>query len=201
MDGVISRVSAEQFENVQIGQQVVNIHSVDEVEVIVQLPDSFSLNQPTNRDLASIETLVRVPSGNEYTARLKEFTTEPDPSLGTFTATLVLPMPKNEYILDGMAVDVTSKAKDVGLNLTRGVSVPIEAVFNQDGDSLNDNEKFVWLLNEDSTVTKQKVTTGKVSQTTIQIVDGLEQTQQIVIAGIARLRDGIKVEVLSQEAK
>jgi RND family efflux transporter MFP subunit len=194
-------VSAEQFENVQIGQQVVNIHSVDEVEVIVQLPDSFSLNQPTNRDLASIETLVRVPSGNEYTARLKEFTTEPDPSLGTFTATLVLPMPKNEYILDGMAVDVTSKAKDVGLNLTRGVSVPIEAVFNQDGDSLNDNEKFVWLLNEDSTVTKQKVTTGKVSQTTIQIVDGLEQTQQIVIAGIARLRDGIKVEVLSQEAK
>jgi hypothetical protein len=45
------------------------------------------------------------------------------------------------------------------------------------------------------------VTTGKVSQTTIQIVDGLEQTQQIVIAGIARLRDGIKVEVLSQEAK
>ncbi|MFH0261629.1 efflux RND transporter periplasmic adaptor subunit [Vibrio barjaei] len=201
VDGVISRVSAEQFENVQIGQQVVNIHSVDEVEVIVQLPDSFSLNQPTNRDLASIETLVRVPSGNEYTARLKEFTTEPDPSLGTFTATLVLPMPKNEYILDGMAVDVTSKAKDVGLNLTRGVSVPIEAVFNQDGDSLNDNEKFVWLLNEDSTVTKQKVTTGKVSQTTIQIVDGLEQTQQIVIAGIARLRDGIKVEVLSQEAK
>ena len=142
-----------------------------------------------------------MPSGNEYIARLKEYTTEPDPSLGTFTATLVLPMPENEFILDGMAVDVTSRAKDIGLNLSQGVSVPIEAVFNQDGDGLNDSEKFVWVVNNDSTVSKQKVTTGKVSQSTVQIVDGLEQTQQIVIAGIARLRDGMTVEVLAQEAK
>jgi RND family efflux transporter MFP subunit len=201
VDGIISRVSAEKFENVQIGQQVVNIHSVEEVEVVVQMPDSFSLNQPKHKDVTDIEALVRVPSGNEYTASLKEFTTEPDPALGTFTATLVLPMPENEFILDGMAVDVTSKAKDVGINFGVGVSVPIEAVFNQDGDSLAANEKFVWVVNGDSTVTKQKVTTGKVSQSTIQILNGLEQSQQIVIAGIARLREGMKVEVLPQEAK
>ncbi|MGF1771312.1 efflux RND transporter periplasmic adaptor subunit [Vibrio wakamikoensis] len=201
VDGIISRVSAEKFENVQIGQQVVNIHSVEEVEVVVQMPDSFSLNQPKHKDISDVEALVRVPSGNEYTASLKEFTTEPDPALGTFTATLVLPMPENEFILDGMAVDVTSKAKDVGINFGVGVSVPIEAVFNQDGDSLAANEKFVWVVNGDSTVTKQKVTTGKVSQSTIQILNGLEQSQQIVIAGIARLREGMKVEVLPQEAK
>ncbi|MGR5178712.1 efflux RND transporter periplasmic adaptor subunit [Vibrio mediterranei] len=201
VDGVISRVSAERFENIQIGQQVVNIHSVGEVEIVLQVPDSYSLNRPKSQDLSAIEALVRVPSGNEYIARLKEYTTEPDPSLGTFTATLVLPMPENEFILDGMAVDVTSRAKDIGLKFTQGVSVPIEAVFNQDGDGLDDSEKFVWVVNNDSTVSKQKVMTGKVSQSTVQIVDGLEQTQQIVIAGIARLRDGMTVEVLAQEAK
>lgn len=201
VDGIISRVSAEKFENVQIGQQIVNIHSVEEVEVVVQMPDSFSLNQPKHQDITNVEALVRVPSGNEYVATLKEFTTEPDPALGTFTATLVLPMPENEYILDGMAVDVTSKAEDVGLNLGAGVSVPIAAVFNQDGDSLSDDEKFVWVLNADNTVTKQQVTTGKVSQSTIQILKGLEQSQQIIVAGIARLREGMKVEVLPQEAK
>lgn len=201
VDGIISRVSAEKFENVQIGQQVVNIHSVEEVEVVVQMPDSFSLNQPKHEDITDIEAVVRVPSGNEYTASLKEYTTEPDPALGTFTATLVMPMPDNELILDGMAVDVTSKASDVGLNFSVGVSVPIEALFNQDGDSLAANEKFVWVVNGDSTVSKQLVTTGKVSQSTIQILNGLEQSQQIVVAGIARLRDGMKVEVLPQEAK
>lgn len=201
VDGIISRVSAEKFENVQIGQQVVNIHSVEEVEVVLQLPDSFSLNQPKREDITNIEALVRVPSGNEYAASLKEFTTEPDPALGTFTATLVLPMPENEYILDGMAVDVTSNASDVGMNFSVGVSVPIEALFNQDGDSLVANEKFVWVVNDDSTVSKQQVVTGKVSQSTIQILSGLEASQQIVVAGIARLREGIKVEVLPQEAK
>ncbi|MFA0439779.1 efflux transporter periplasmic adaptor subunit [Vibrio sp. 10N.286.49.C2] len=201
VDGVISRVSAEQFENIQIGQHVVNIHSVEEVEIILQLPDSFSLNQPKDNDIDHIEAIIRVPSGNEYTARLKEFTTQPDPALGTFTATLILPMPKDEYILDGMAVDVTSKAKDIGLKLDMGVSVPIEAVFNQDGDMLDDLDKFVWVLNGDNTVTKQKVLTGKVSRSTIQILEGLDNAQVIVIAGVARLRDGMEVEVLPQEAK
>ena len=213
VDGVISRVSAEQFENVQIGQQVVNIHSVEEVEIIMQMPDSFSLNQPKSNDISHIGALVRVPSGNEYEAQLKEFTTEPDPALGTFTATLVMPMPATEFVLDGMAVDVTSKAKDVGLKLDLGVSVPIESVFNQDGDGLGDLEKYVWVVSDDgnlnhenlshgsnATVSKQKVLTGKVSRSTIQILDGIESNDQIVIAGIARLRDGMEVEVLAQEA-
>ncbi|MCL9775884.1 efflux RND transporter periplasmic adaptor subunit [Vibrio methylphosphonaticus] len=214
VDGVISRVSAEQFENVQIGQQVVNIHSVEEVEIIIQMPDSFSLNQPKSNDISHIAALVRVPSGNEYEAQLKEFTTEPDPALGTFTATLVMPMPEEEFVLDGMAVDVTSKAKDVGIKLDLGVSVPIESVFNQDGDGLDDLEKYVWVISSEgnlskgnlshgnsATVRKQKVITGKVSRSTIQILGGIERDDQIVIAGVARLRDGMEVEVLTQEAK
>lgn len=39
VDGIISRVNADQFENVQVGQQIVNIHSIDSVEVLIQLPD------------------------------------------------------------------------------------------------------------------------------------------------------------------
>ncbi len=201
VDGVISRVSAEQFENVIVGQQIVNIHSVEEVEVVLQLPDRFSVNQPTPEALAKIESIVRVPSGNEYIAKVKEYTTEPDPALGTFTVTLVLPMPETEYILDGMAVDVTSKARDVGLKINLGVTVPIEALFNADGDSLRENEKFVWVVDDTQTVSKRKVATGKVSQSTVQILKGLESEERVVTAGVARLREGMTVEVLSQEAK
>ncbi|CAH0525719.1 efflux RND transporter periplasmic adaptor subunit [Vibrio hippocampi] len=201
VDGVISRVSAEQFENVKIGQQVVNIHSIEAVEIVLQLPDSYSLNQPHDDKNGGITAVVRVPSGNEYTAYLKEFTTEPDPALGTYTATLAMPMPEDEFVLDGMAVDVTSAAADVGLKLNTGVNAPIEAVFNQDGDSLNSHEKYVWVLNQDNTVSKQKVVTGKVTSARIQIIDGLSQQQPIVVAGLSRLREGIEVEVISQEAK
>ncbi|MBW3694688.1 efflux RND transporter periplasmic adaptor subunit [Vibrio sp. T187] len=199
VDGIISRVSVDQFENIQVGQQVVNIHSVEDVEVLIQLPDRLYVNQPTEADLSKVEAVVRVPSGNEYPARIKEFTTEPDPSTGTFTVTLSMPMPEEEIVLDGMAVEVTSKGEDIGLDLNAGVRIPVEAVFNADGDRLSKSESFVWILNDDDSVTKQRVTLGKASVNTLQVLDGLEQGETVVVAGIARLRDGMKVEVLSQE--
>lgn len=200
VDGIISRVSVDQFENIQVGQQVVNIHSIESVEILIQLPDRIYVKQPQQDALSRIDAIVKVQSGNEYHATIKEFTTEPDPNTGTFNVTLSLPMPDEEYILDGMAVEVTSRSKQVGLDLKRGVQVPIEAIFNGDGDELARENKFVWLLNEDSTVSKQSIIVGKASQKTIQILSGLEPDQQVVIAGVAKLRDGMKVDVISKEA-
>ncbi|WP_322802800.1 efflux RND transporter periplasmic adaptor subunit [Vibrio alfacsensis] len=202
VDGIISRVNADQFENVQVGQYIVNIHSVNRVEVLIQLPDRLYVNQPpTEERLTAINAVVRVPSGGEYDASIKEFTTEPDPNTGTFTVTLSLPMPEEEYILDGMAVDVTSKDENVGLELNSGIDVPIEAIFNADGDELGREHKFVWVLNEDNTVTRKQVVAGKASKTSVQILDGLELEDKVVIAGVSRLRDGITVEVVKQEAR
>ncbi|ABU70843.1 efflux RND transporter periplasmic adaptor subunit [Vibrio campbellii] len=199
VDGIISRVNVDQFENIQVGQYIVNIHSVDRVEVLIQLPDRLHVNQsPKEELLSSINAVVRVPSGNEYRACVTEFTTQPDPNTGTFTATLSLPMPKSEYIFDGMAVDVTSKDKKTGLNIS--ISAPIEAIFNADGDDLSRENKFVWVLNDDNTVTRKQVRAGKVSQTSVQILDGLELDDKVVVAGVSRLRDGMKVEVVKQEA-
>ncbi|EID0030159.1 efflux RND transporter periplasmic adaptor subunit [Vibrio alginolyticus] len=201
VDGIISRVNIDQFENVQVGQHIVNIHSLERVEVLIQLPDRLYVNQPpTEERLTAIKALVRVPSGNEYNATVKEFTTEPDPTTGTFTVTLSLPMPEEEYILDGMAVEVTSKDENVGLDLNLGINVPIEAIFNADGDELGRENKFVWVLNGDNTVSRKQVRAGKASKTSIQILDGLMLKDKVVIAGVSRLRDGMKVEVIQEMA-
>lgn len=200
VDGIISRVSVEEFENVQVGQNVFNIHSVNDVEVLIQVPDRLHINQPTRESMSEVHGLVKVQSGNEYQATVKEFTTEPDPETGTFTVTLSLPMPEDEYILDGMAVEVTSRGEDIGLDLNMGVQIPIEAVFNADGDDIQRQNKFVWTLNQDGTVNKQQVTLGKANKETVQVLNGLSDDQTIVVAGIARLRNGMQVEVIDQEA-
>ncbi len=201
VDGIISRVSVDQFENIQIGQQIVNIHSVGAVEIQVQVPDSLYVNQPSELDLENIEASVRVQSGNEYTANLKEFTTEPDPQTGSYTVTLVLPMPEDELILDGMAVEVTTKGESVGLELNAGTSIPIEAVFNADGDSIDRGNKFVWVINDDNTVSKTQVVVGKATRSHLQVLGGLEDASQVVVGGVAKLREGMQVNVLkSQEA-
>lgn len=147
-----------------------------------------------------MEALVRVPSGNTYTAKIKEFTTEPDPATGTFTVTLSLPMPEKEYILDGMAVDVTTQGEQVGLQLNAGVSVPIEAIVNADGDRLERENKFVWVLNDDNTVSKKQVILGKASIANVQVLDGLSASDTVVTAGLSKLREGMTVELVKQEA-
>ncbi|MGR5238224.1 efflux RND transporter periplasmic adaptor subunit [Vibrio alfacsensis] len=201
VDGIISRVNADQHENIQVGQYIVNIHSINRVEVLIQLPDRIYGKQPQIEDaLTSINAVVRVPSGNEYNASIKEFTTEPDPATGTFIVTLSLPMPEQEYILDGMAVEVTSKDENVGLELNVGIDVPIEAIFNADGDELGRENKFVWVLNEDNTVSRKQVRAGKASRTSVQILEGLKLKDKVVVAGVSRLRDGMKVDVVEQEA-
>ncbi len=201
VDGVISRVNIDQFENVQVGQHIVNIHSLDRVEVLIQLPDRLYVQQPpTTHRLTVINAIVRVPSGREYNATVKEFTTEPDPATGTFTVTLSLPMPEKEYILDGMAVEVSAKDEKVGLELNLGIDVPIEAIFNADGDELGRENKFVWVLNDDNTVSRKQIRTGKASKHSIQVVEGLSLNDKVVVAGVSRLRDGMKVDVVTQGA-
>ncbi|GAB2663493.1 efflux RND transporter periplasmic adaptor subunit [Vibrio panuliri] len=199
VDGIISRVSVDQFENIQVGQNIVNIHSLNSVEILIQLPDRIYVNQPKQDDLARIDAIVKVPSGNEYHAAIKEFTTEPDPQTGTFNVTLSLPMPEDEYLLDGMAVEVTSNSEEVGLDLKKGVQVPIEAIFNQDGDDLGRENKFVWVVSSNGTVHKTQVVIGKATKRSIQILSGVKAGEQVVIAGISRLTEGAKVEVIDKE--
>ena len=129
---------------------------------------------------------------------IKEFTTEPDPKTATFTVTLIMPMPKDEYILDGMAVEVTAKNKNIDMDVGNLVHVPIEAIFNADGDDLARDKKYVWCVKEDNTVTKKQVIVGKAHKDSVQILDGLNRGQYVVIAGISRLREGMKVEVIEQ---
>ncbi|OEE33927.1 efflux transporter periplasmic adaptor subunit [Vibrio genomosp. F10 str. ZF-129] len=200
VDGIISRVNTDQFENVQVGQYIVNIHSVETVEILIQLPDRLHVNSPTHQAVDTIQTIVRVPSGNEYEASVKEFTTEPDPATGTFTATLSMPMPESEYILDGMAVEVTATGESLGHSISVGAYVPVEAIFNGDGDGLERDNKYVWVLQSDNTVTKRKVTLGKASQNSFKVLDGLDTTNVVVVAGLSKLREGMKVNVISEVA-
>ncbi|CAM2955338.1 efflux RND transporter periplasmic adaptor subunit [Vibrio rarus] len=197
-DGIISRVNVDRFENVQVGQQVVNIHSTNEVEVLIQVADRVFVHQPTQRDLRKVTAKVKVASGNVYDAKIKEFTTEPDPATGTYNLTLIMPMPEDDIILDGMALEVTAKSSEAGLNVSFGSDIPLNAVVNMDGDKLDRRQTFVWVL-EGDTVRKQKVELGKMKNTTVQVVSGLKGTEQIVVKGISQLREGAKVAVIKQE--
>ena len=201
IDGIISRVSVEQFETIQVGKQIVNIHNRNAVDIIVQVPDKLYSKQPNQGVIDKIKTSVRLDNGVSYDAKIKEYTTEPDPESGAYLVTLTMPMPEDQFILDGMAVEVTTEQSSLNVASQFGLIIPIEAVFNEDGDEIDQKEKYVWIVDSENKVRKQKIVTTKATSFGLRVVDGVSTGDRIVIAGVSRLRDGLEVNIINTEKK
>lgn len=197
--GIISHVPIQQYENVQVGQQVMNIHSSTTVDIQLQAPDIvYSKSSATDIEASRPGAKIITADGDEYDAHLKEFTTEPDPDVGSFVITLTMPMPKDRFILDGMAVEVRADAQKLKIYKKNEPFIPLEAILNEDGDDLDATQKFVWVVKSDNTVAKRQVITGKVVNNGVRLNSGLNVGEIIVIAGGNRLREGQSVKILEE---
>jgi RND family efflux transporter MFP subunit len=108
-----------------------------------------------------------------------------DPATRTFTVEVVV---QNNYstLRPGMFVRAT-----VNFGTNNNVVIPDVAIVKQQGSG----ERFVYVLNQDGTVTYQKVVLGVRMGTEYEVLEGLEDGATIVIGGQIRLKDGIKVTV------
>ncbi|MEZ9524338.1 efflux RND transporter periplasmic adaptor subunit [Enterovibrio norvegicus] len=202
VDGVISRVPTQAFENVSIGQTILNIHDASQVDVRIQVPDVlFARNGGKSREenTQHIRPKVQTDDGMEYRATVKEFTAQPDPETGSFMVTLTMPMPKDKFILDGMTVEVLVDEISLYDDRAQLIEVPIETVFNEDGDGLDKSNKFVWKLKDDNTLEKRKVTVGNLTPSGILIIEGVTSGDRIVSTGVNRLRADQLVNVIEKK--
>ena len=108
-----------------------------------------------------------------------------DPATRTFTVEVVV---QNNYrtLRPGMFVRAT-----VNFGTNNNIVIPDVAVVKQQGSG----ERFVYVLNQDGTVTYQKVVLGVRMGTEYEVLEGLEDGATIVTGGQIRLKDGIKVTV------
>ena len=108
-----------------------------------------------------------------------------DPATRTFTVEVVVP---NNYstLRPGMFSRVT-----VNFGTNRNVVIPDIAVVKQQGSG----ERFVYILNEDGTVTYQRVELGRRMGTEYEVLSGVADSAMVVTGGQIRLKDGIKVSV------
>lgn len=196
--GVISHVDIKGFENVQVGETVMNIHRTDTIDIQLQAADMIYSKSPANKVEASRpKATVITPDGKRYSAVLKEFTTELDPSSGSFLITLTMPMPKDGFILDGTALDVSVDAEKLQIYQAGEFSVPLSAIFNEDGDGLTFKDTFVWVVDKNNRIEKRQIMTSKVVAGGVRLLKGLSEGERIVVAGGNRIRAGQEVRVLA----
>src|SRR5262249_43258572 len=105
-EGIIAQRFVDQNQNVMAKQPVVKFQDVDEIDVVVDVPETgmASLRAP---DIVQILTEYSGAPGLQFPVHIKEVAQRADPTTQTFPVRVALKAPMDVNILPGMSATVT----------------------------------------------------------------------------------------------
>ncbi len=197
-DGIISKVDVDSFTNVTAGSPVATIYADKDFET------SFTV---------SFDVVSRIAVGKQATVRLAD-----DPSivlpghvseLGSRADTVsAFPVVvkvdgTNPVLKAGMAVEIAMEfAVPKGVGYTVPLTVlPMEGRLDvpENPNAPGNLDIFVY-DDATGTVKKRTVSVGGLRENQLIVIDGLEPGEHVACAGVAFLRDGMKVKLLPDDA-
>lgn len=134
---------------------------------------------------------VILSNGEEYpvAAEPEYVANQTDPATGTVPVRLVLPNP-DRILIPGQFVNVS-----VGPADPPQMPVVPQLALLQDREG-----RYVYVVNDDSTVSQRRIRTGAQVGNELAVVDGLSGGERIVVQGLQRLSDGMAVQVAAPPA-
>ncbi len=194
-DGVVVNKYVENFQDVRPKQAVVRIIDSSNIEMIISIPENLIALASQARN---IEVVFDPFPDRKIPAEIKEIGKEASRTTRTYPVTLIMEQPDDITILPGMAGKATGEAPEDTSLVPEGRPVPVNAIFSPD----DIDKTYVWIIDEKSKqVTKQEVTTGRLSNTGIMVTAGLETGVWIATAGVHNLREGMEVRILEEKAE
>ncbi|RKF20251.1 efflux RND transporter periplasmic adaptor subunit [Alginatibacterium sediminis] len=180
-DGVIASQYVETYEYVYEKQQLMSLQTESTIDVNFQLPEQLIGSfQTSRRDGNSNPVLAVQFQGREqwYSASLKELSTVADPSTGSYTLVLTLPIPDELNVFPGMTslVQIETSTQSA----SKDNRAPVGSILEESGQS------FVFVWNPES----KAVSKTEVSIENGAFSSGLNDGDWIVVAGVKDLIDG-----------
>lgn len=187
-DGVIAKRYVENFEKVQVNQQIAYLQHIDKLEILIDVPELMMAQFRQSDSVNVIAEFEAVP-GVSYPLEVKEYSTDADPATQTYQVVLLMEQPKEANILPGMTAKVTAEAIEEAAAESM-ILIPAIAVLND-----ADQKSYVWLHDRQSkTVRKAQITVGSMTGSSrILVTEGLKGGDEIVAAGVTKLREGMQV--------
>ena len=182
IEGVITARNYDEGDMYTMSAPLFVVEQIVPVKLLVAISES-DYSKVSKGD--EVEIVADALAGKVFTGKINKIYPTIDPATRTFTVEILVSNPKKE-LRPGMFTRVTVK---FGVN--NNVVIPDVAVVKQQGSG----ERFVYVLNEDGTVTYQKVVLGRRMGTEYEVLEGLSNGATIVTGGQIRLKDGIKVAV------
>lgn len=189
-DGYIANTFVENFQAVLSKTVIARLLDTNQIEMVIQLPENLISKVPYIKDISVVFDAFPDVS---LAATVKEVSNEASQTTRTYYVNLIMPQSDKVKILPGMAGNATGilmmPGEDDDL---KKLVIPVYAVFTPD----TMKQDHVWVIDKDSgSVQMRKVKTGELTQSGIQVIDGLQAGEWIAVAGVHTLRADQKVRI------
>jgi RND family efflux transporter MFP subunit len=197
--GIVAEKYVDNYQNVKAKESILSLQDISKVEIVADIPETDmakgkKLKNPNDID-KYLQAKVEFPAfaDKDFPLKAKEFNAQADSVTQTFKVVFVMDNPSSYRILPGMTAVL--KMKEDFFNPRIGSKnlfyLPSNSVFEG-----SDKKKYVWVVNNNMTVSKREVETGSLTGSDIEVLNGLKPGEKIVTAGVSRVHDGMKVRKL-----
>ena len=182
IDGVITARNYDAGDMYAMAAPIFTVEQIKPVKLLVAVSESdYSKIKKNDRVTVKADAFPDLT----FDGKVERIYPTIDPTTRTFNVEVVIP---NNYstLRPGMFVRVT-----INFGSNDNVVIPDVAVVKQQGSG----ERFVYVLNEDGTVSYTKVELGRRMGAEFEVLSGLKDSAIVVTGGQIRLKDGIQVSV------
>ncbi len=193
--GFIAKRHIESFEEVNAKQLVFTLQDLSYLTVKVDIPESVIIKSQRDGNVEVAALFDTIPD-TPFPLKIKEVATQPDEATSTFEVTFSMSGTDAFNILPGMSVTVRVKPPEGAIAKSDSFFVPSHAVLE------DETGRFVWIADpSDSglgTIAKRSVETGVLTAEGIEISQGLQPDELVVVAGMSKMHDGLQVKLGKQ---
>lgn len=188
-DAFVARRYVDNHTNVRAGEPIVRLSDLDEMKVVVSLPENL-VATVTPAHVVAVSAAFDFQPDVRFPLTYRESTGEANAVAQTYEVTFTMARPDGANVLPGMTanvrVELNADAADTG------ITIPASALLSEP-----DGRFFVWVFDPaDGRVSRRAVTVTGPGPRGIGVAGGLRDGERIVAAGASQLQAGMQVRPL-----
>lgn len=183
MNGVIRRLDAKIGFLLTIGDPVAEILQIDRVKAVIGIPESDV--EAVSR-INEVNVTIQALDNRQVMGKKYFLAASPETTARLYRLELELDNSKGD-IFSGMFI----RANVIKQTVENAVSVPLYSVITRN------NEQFVFIAQND-VVKKQPVKLGIIEKWQVQVIEGLQPGDKVVIEGHREVEDGQQIKVIHE---
>ena len=186
-DGVLGFRDVSVGSYIDAGSVITSLDDLSSIKVDFDLPERFL---PTIKLGQSITAFSSAYKKQEFVGKISSIDTRINPITRSLKIRAIIPN-DSLALRPGMLLNIELVRQiEMLLQLPESSIIPIE------------DEHFVFIIEgketQDQTAVRKAVTTGRRLPGTVEIIDGIDKQDFVVIEGALKLRDGAKIKVINQ---